>query len=129
MLTPYRVFAGCGLRHRNRKHIPFGCPRGRAAASLPGTGFHSAIRNRLPADPELPLGPSVDDALGDPRRIRSCHSMGLCDAVDYGIPSHYAAGCVASRTVLAPRRFDRSMLTSSNQVNRSIERFEGDNAG
>ena len=138
VLTPYRVLqaADYGTPQSRKRLILLGARADVPLPHYPEPAFTPRpIRNRpLPADPELPLGPSVDDALGDIPDAHSINALldGDCaTAVDYGVPSHYAAELrgitMAADDFSHPRRFDRSMLTSSNRTNhtsRSIERFE-----
>ena len=98
VLTPYRVLqaADYGTPQSRKRLILLGARADVPLPHYPEPAFTPRpIRNRpLPADPELPLGPSVDDALGDSPDAHSINALldGDCaTAVDYGVPSHYAA--------------------------------------
>ncbi len=137
-IPAHPIVCSCGLRSTcNLVPHPL-CPRGRAAASLPGTGFlpapdsQQATARRSRASPR-----SVrDDAPSAISLTHSDHRLpdGTARRRLRGVP-HYAVELRASRwrrTILfAPASLDRRMLdvVELNQPYESILSDRGDNAG
>ena len=143
VVTPYRVLqaADYGTPQSRKRLILLGARKDVQLPHYPEPLFTPRpIRNKpLPSDPVLPFGPSVNDALSD---IPDAHSIDeLLDGdtasdVVYGTPSDYAAELrgitTAADDFSHPRRFDHSVLTSSNRTNHtntSIERFDATTPG
>ena len=143
VVTPYRVLqaADYGTPQSRKRLILLGARKDVQLPHYPEPLFTPRpIRNKpLPSDPVLPFGPSVNDALSD---IPDTHSIDeLLDGdtasdVVHGTPSDYAAELrgitTAADDFSHPRRFDHSVLTSSNRTNHtstSIERFDATTPG
>ena len=143
VLTPYRVLqaADYGTPQSRKRLILLGAREDVPLPHYPEPLFTPRpIRNKpLPSDPVLPFGPSVNDALSD---IPDAHSINellegdTTSDVVYNTPSDYAAELrgitTAADDFSHPRRFDHSVLTSSNRTNHtstSIERFNATTPG